>query len=505
MIQNIDYPIVGPVYNERSPEMDLQTTINWYEIIDPSGVKPKGFSPTPGTKLATNHPLNSSQNPIRQIFQYKNLGLVFSGASVYTFDEDLDINFVANINSVSGYISVCNSTEQVLIIDGKDGYVYDMQAGTLTKITDPYFPENPLMGVYFDSFFAVCTVDSNEWEVSAANDATNWTLSSAPNSALITVKADTFKGMAVVNQRLFLFGNYITEVWYPGINPNFVQFPYSRDNNSLFEFGCAATASIANGARKDDGIMFWLSSTKQGIGSVMMTDGGKPITISTPAVDIQLQSYSVVEDAIGFSYNMDGYIFYQLTFPSQNVSWLCNMSVKDEQGYPSWSYLQLINGDCNMATCHVYSFKQKKHFVGSNQGPRILEFSSSIQTNDGVDKETGFTVNENIVRERIGRNLTLPDYDRFVIIKFELDFEGGVGNANEPGENPKVYFSNSYDGGHTFSQEREEEIGRIGQYKYRANIFGIGITRSFVPRIRVFGNVRMYLMGSNLTINKCIN
>jgi hypothetical protein len=503
MMQDINYQLVGGSYPERSPELDVQKTVNWYMVEDPNAVKKIAFAPTPGTQQIGKN-LDSSTSPIRQIYSYKNFGLIFVDEKVYSFDQDLDINFVGTIGSNSGYIGVCNGSDQIMITDQEGGYVFDFNTGSLSPIADTYFLPNPLSCVYFNDFFLACDVDTNVWQVSVANDASTWTVLGGPNSATISSKADTFVGMGVVNQRLFLFGNYITEVWYPGVNPQYPQFPFSRDSNSIFEYGCAATGSIANGDKKDDGILFWLAATRNGVGSVMMTDGGKAQRISTPSLDWKIQNYRYVKDAIGFSYNQDGHIFYQLTFPTENVTWLADLTVRDEQGYPTWVNLELLGEKCHMATCHTYFLPQGIHIIGSNTGPQILRLSTLFYTNFALDSD-GMGTTEDIIRESIGTNFYLTNYNRFIINKFEVDFETGVGLSNNPGQDPKVYLSISYDYGHTFSDACAMGLGKIGEFKYRAYWFGRGISRNFIAKITVYDPVRTFVMGTSLQINACKN
>lgn len=501
MIKDVPYQIIGFSYPERSVEFDIQKTVNWYLVEDPNSVKKMAFAPTPGTEII-NKPLNDSAVPVRQIFSYKNFGLAFVGDQVYHFDQDYDVNPVGTIKSNAGFISVCSGPTQIMIVDGEGGYVYTYSTGVLEPITDPNFLNNPLMCAYFNDFFVVCDTDTNVWQTSEANNAKIWTILSAPNDATISAKADTFKGIGVVNQRLFLFGNYITETWYAGVNPQYPQFPYSRDNNAIFEYGCAASNSICNGDKKDDGVLYWLGRTRNGVGSVMMSDGGQARNISTPSLDWRIQNYKRVDDAIGFSYNQDGHNFYQLTFPSENVTWLADMTMVDEEGYPSWINLSVLNGDCHMATCHTYFIPTEQHLIGSNQGPYILNLSSKVYTNFAGYDDNANVLSEDIKRVRIGSNFYLPNYNRFFINKFEADFEGGVGLANPPGYDPQVFLSISYDYGHTFGDSCRAGMGKIGQFKKRMYWFARGYTRSFIPMIVCYDPVRCYLMGANLQIEE---
>jgi hypothetical protein len=506
MAIDIPYPIIGFSYPERSVEFDIQKTVNFYLVEDQKAVKNMAFAPTPGTELIKNvNPATTS--PIRQIYSYQEIGLVVLENRIYTFDKEYDINPIGTITTSSGFISMSSGPNQILIVDGAAGYVYNFVTGVFSKITNSNFLPNPFYCVYFSDFFIVCDSDTNVWQVSNANDATSWTTLNAPNSATISAKADTFQGLGVVNQRLFLFGNYITETWYAGVNQNYPQFPYSRDNNAIFEYGLGATASLCNATKKDDGVLIWLGSNRNGISSIMMSDGGKAVAISTPSVDWKIQNYGDVSNAFAFSFNQDGHSFYLITFPSENVTWLADLSMIDDKGYPAWTNMAMLNDDMFLASCHTYYLPNGVHLIGNLKGPEILNFSTKIRTNFGGYDINNNPIAENIKYVRIGPEFYSPNYKRFFINKFEVDFEGGVGlsnpTINKPsGYNPKVFLSISYDYGHTFSDSCPATLGKIGQYKTRMYWFARGYTRCFIAKLEIYDPVRVYLMGANLTIQE---
>ena len=239
----------------------------------------------------------------------------------------------------------------------------------------------------------------------------------------------------------------------------------------------------------------------------MMSDGGKAVRISTPSIDWKIQNYRVVNDAYGFSFNQDGHAFYLITFPTENVTWLADLTVRDEEGYPSWTNMSMLNGDRLMASCHTYFLPNGVHLVGNNSGPEILRFSTQIYTNFGGYDNNGNPVAQDIKRTRIGPTFYLSNYNRFFIHKFEADFEGGVGLANPTSQNPsgydpQVFLSISYDDGHTFGNSCRASLGKMGQYKARMYWYARGYARSFIAKLEVYDPVRAFLMGASLKIEE---
>lgn len=488
MAQEIEYIIIGSTNKQRSPELDRQFTSNFYIVYDSTGIKPYGFVPTPGILLLKTLTASTTEG-VRQLFSYSDFLLVFIGTQVFSLNTQYNIFPSGNIATDSGTINICNNNSYVLIVDQINAYVYTIATKALTTVNFASltfgFSVNPLDCTYFDNYFIICLVGTNQWYISSINDPRTW---DPLQGNTISVNGDTFQGIATINNRLFLFGHYTTEVWFA--QPQTIGtavFPFTRDNNMLFEFGCAANSSIAHGTKRDDGVLFWLSSNSNGVSSVMMTDGGKPIPISPPWLDKEIQQYENITDAIGFAYQQDGYVFYQLTFPSQNITWLCKLD--DEIG-PTWTNLESFGGNRHIANCYTYFQKINKPIIGAYNLPNIYHLSSQYNTNDGIS----------IKRTRIGNNFCLKNYNRFIIHKIEIDFEAGVGNANNPGEIPYVFLSLSYDQAHTFKGEKKTEIGRMGQYVYRSNWYGRGIARSLTVKIETYDPVRIYLSGCSIDI-----
>ena len=476
----VDFPLATQTSQERSVEQDNSYIINYYVTFDPRGTKQIMHNPAPGYTLR--YTLSTSSDPIRMIYSDQNSAysycLAFNSSLVYLLDKGLRTIVVGNLNTSSGFIGVTSSTSQVLIVDGANGYVYDINALTTTPIVSDNFLPNPLDCVFFNNYFVVCQSNSNQWFISAAGSASTW---NAANGVIFNAKADTLQGCAAVNNTLFIFGNYTIEVWYPQAQGS---FPFTYNTNMLFEFGCIATGSIAEG----QGLLMWLAGDKNGVGSVYMTNGTTPVKISTQEIDLTIRMFDVVSDAIGFVFKEAGHIFYQLTFPTANVTFL--VDVTPTNGEIRWSNLERLNGDCHIATCHTYWNDQ--HLIGSSLRAVINDYSTDISTDDGVARH--YRVQ--------GPQLMLPAYNRFKINNFEVNFQAGTANANSPGDDLKAFLSVSSDEGHTFSSQRPAEYGKLGQYRFRGQWYGLGQMRSFLPRIDVYSVVPTFIMGAKIVMEE---
>ena len=476
--RSIDFPLVKQTYQERSPEMDNRKVVNYYISYDQDGTKPMMFNPTAGYVIK--YILNLSTNSVRALYSDQNsaysYALAFASNVVYLLSNSTRSIPVGEITTSGGFIGVTSSTSQVLFVDGAFGYVYDIAAQTITRITDDNFPINPLDAVFFNGYFVALEGQSNQWFVSDAGSALTWP---DQNGVVFNAKADTLQGCAAVSNSLFIFGNYTTEVWYPQAQGT---FPFSYNSNLLFEYGCIATGSIAEG----QGVLIWLAGDKNGVGSVYMTLGTQPEKISTQAIDLAIRGFSRVDDAIGFIYKEAGHIFYQLTFPTANKTLL--VDITPTNGDKTWVYLEQKDGDRHIANCHTYFNKQ--HLIGSYETASLYTLSSLILTNNGE-----------IVRRSVqGATYESQTYVRSIFHKFEVNFQGGIGNINQPGEEPRAFLSVSLDEGSTFGHQRPAMLAKTGQYKYRTEWFGCGMGRSFTPRVDVYSAVPCYLLGAALIV-----
>jgi hypothetical protein len=125
------------------------------------------------------------------------------------------------------------------------------------------------------------------------------------------------------NRELWLFGERTSEVWYNSGGSN-GSFPFSRIPGVGPQVGCAAPYSIARCAA----VLAWLGRNEQGQNIVLCTNNYAWDRISTHAVEHAIAGYSVVSDALGFSYEEEGHLFYVLTFPTADVTWCYDFTSK---------------------------------------------------------------------------------------------------------------------------------------------------------------------------------
>ena len=86
----------------------------------------------------------------------------------------------------------------------------------------------------------------------------------------------------------------------------------------------------------------------------------------------------------------------------------------------------------------------------------------------------------------------------------QLDCETGVGINNGQGSDPQVMMRWSDDGGHTWSYEHWNKMGKIGQFGYRTIWRRLGMTTKIRDRVyEVSGTdpVKLAIMGAELSVS----
>lgn len=460
----IQYPLVGPAITERSLDWDGQTCVNFTLAQDPFGKREMVLVPTPGLSLLTT--LEESNLPVRSVYSVGQTLFAVVSDRVYACNTLFSAKRIGSLDSSSGTLSMVHNNKMLALVDGSSGYIYNFTTGQFNKITASGFPPSPQMIDYLDGYFICVQGDSNVFHVSQLNDATSW---EANDFAIAQSAPGKLVGLATLHGRLFLFSENSTEVWYDAGSPD---FPFRRDPNYLLEYGCVAKGTIAKGHER----IFWLAQDKDGVGSVKMIDGTLPKTVSTPALDYAIQHYQSVQSAFGFVFKEDGHLFYQLTFPEDEVTWLYDVTMN------VWTSLQGADRKAHRATCHT--FFNGKHVIGDKTGSRLLHLSSQHVTECG----------EPIHRERIGPHFFDPSNRNLRVAYFDLLLETGGHHLEEA----HVILSMSRDGGHHFGKKQLLKIGKPAEFGKRVIWRNLGMARDFVFKLEVQQAFRPFILGANI-------
>jgi hypothetical protein len=468
---------VGGFNTELDPKIDSQYTVNMYIVNSQQGKSSQSLVSMAGIKLAK---LFEDVGEIRnlyvtdEVFNFEKKMYAVVANNIYELDTNLDPTLLGSIGSASGFVSISNNVNQIIFIDGSSGYIWDATTSTFSQITAAGFPVLPVDVAFLDGYFIIPHGNSNKFSVSALNDGLTW---DALNFALMESEPDKIIAVVQIHRRVFLFGRKITEVWY---DAGEADFPLRRDNNMLFQYGCLADGSIAIGGVDEDKRMFWLAGDENGVGSVMMSDGGSPEKISTTPLDYQIQSYSNPSDAIGIAYKIDGHTFYELSFTTDDKTWIYDLTTKQ------WFSGQMLNGSRKIGNCHAYY--NGKHYLGSYRLPILYELSSKYTDNDG----------EAIKLERITGHFSSKTYRRIHISRITVDIVAGDGlptRDTDPFKDVKMMCSINKDN-KGFGNYRDQYLGRYGNRSHRCIYRRFGTARDWYFKFLMMAKSKVILLGA---------
>jgi len=470
----MEIPFVGGAYTEQSVNVNAQKCVNLFPVMDNEQAKNKVvLHSTPGLSLFGN--ITTTTSAIRGMCAFGSVIYSVLSATVYSTTTAGVSTSLGDISTSAGNVYFANNGTEVLIVDGTDtGFL--ITSGVLAEIADADFPVATSC-TFQDGYFIV-TSDSGRIYISALYDGTSW-------DALdfTTAEANPDDALCVISNShdLWVIGEVTSQTYY---NSGDADFPFTLISGAVIDLGTVSAATVVN----ISGVMFWLTDKK----SVIKTQGYQYVTVSTIHIEYEFSTYTTVSDAKAFTYSIAGHVFYALTFPTEDKTWVYDTITDLWHEWESYSTVSentlwgRHRGNCGVRF-------QNKEYVGDYENGNIYELSLAE-----------YTDNSHYIR-RIRVN-PVVNTERYLVKwhRLEIDFESGVGlTGGVQGEDPQVMLQWSDDGGHTWSNEHWVAIGKIGEYKTRAVWRRLGKSRNRVLRIIVSDPVNVVILGAYAELEKC--
>lgn len=452
-------------YTARSLIASAQRAINVYAENNPvDAAAPTTFYGTPGRKLHSTIPGNGG---VRCLFEASN-GTLFAarGAELYRMASGTWV-FVAGLASSVGPVYGCDNGISAVFVDGST----TAPTVQLSSLTTGVMSGDGWYGSdfvdYLDGFFIFNRPGTQTFYISGALDLTLDALDFASAESV----PDTLLRCMKDHNDLIMFGSKSTEVFSSGGG----LFPFDRISGATMEVGIAAKHSVC----KMDNSVFWLGSDERGDATVWRMQGYQPQRKGTHALEEELRTYARIDDAFAFSYQMAGHSWYQITFPTAGKTWVFDAASEQwaERVYrnPDNSYDRVRDN------CHV--FTQRKHLVGDWENGNVYELDLDTYTDNGAP----------IARVKSFQHMSADNVRQF-FDKLTLDVEAGVGNAADP--DPQIYLRWSDDGGKTWSNMQSASLGKVGEFRNKANFNRLGMGRDRVFELSTTANAKIAFQGA---------
>lgn len=389
---------------------------------------------------------------VRQLYTASN-GKLFAaiGNTVYFVPDTFVLQPLGTLTTQYGAVSMYDNKTTLVVLDGTTS-ARSVDLASLAFA--PFTPANFVGGNqirYIDTFLVSSTQGGN---IQSSGSGT--TTYNALAVGTISGDADELQIIDVVHKEIWAFGRRTTEVWS---NVGGFPFPFQPIAGVFLQHGIAALRSLAKWGLN----IFWLSQDNNGEALVMMGTAYKADIISTPAISDAIGQYEKFDDAIGFTYQQGSHIFYVLTFPTADATWVYDLST---QLWHERAWLDQ-NGEMHRHRANCVAFAYGKTICGDWQNGKLYNWDLQAFTDDG----------DKILRLRSFPHI-VSNLDRISYKQFIADIE--VGTVLDPSTDPMVSLRWSDDRGVSFGNVVQQTLGKSGQYKTTPSWNRLGFARDRV-------------------------
>ena len=454
-------------YQARSVIASAQRCVNLYLEANPStSVFPFTHYPTPGLTL-----MGSVTPTSWRGLYFATNGQLYGvcGNTVYAISSSWAFTVLGTISSSIGPVSMVDNTTDIILVDGVygSGWTINLTTNAFASISQPGFYGGNQVN-YVDGYFVLNRIGTRQWYISLPNTTTFDPIDYASTTGF----SDSLIGIGITRRYIYLFGKITTEVWF---NQGNTTFPFGRLPGSFMQYGCAATNSIA----QMDGELYWVAQSPQGQAFICKTTNFAATIISTFAINNELQGYSTLSDAIGYTYELNGHFFYVVTFPTANKTWVYDLS---NQQWNEWNWVD-NNGGFNRHRSNCFAFANGKLVVGDWENGNLYAIDQDNYTDNGqvITRVRGFYHMEDDGANRVR-------YRSFI-----SEMESGNGYNNQSVD---VSLTCSDNRGKTYGNPVMQSLGKEGEYITSMQWNRLGMARDRVFQLSWSSPVRTALNGA---------
>ena len=365
----VSIPLLGGAYVARSPIANAQRCVNLFPEKNPED------SEVPVTHFQAPGLLRLASGPTPTVWRglYFATNLVLYGVlgdEVFRINDDWTLVSLGKIASTARTpVSMVDNGQYIILVDGStNGWTIELANDALAQLVSPNFLGGDFVQ-YIDTFFILNQPGTRNFYSSESNSITFQPLDVAAKTGF----ADKLVSLIVTSSNIWLLGQRTGEIWS---NVGAAGFPFQRVPGVFVQHGCAAKYSVA----QYDVHLFWLSQDNNGQALVLHGSDYRVDNVTTPAMSFEFSKYEQISDAIGFVYQQGTHVFYVLTFPTENKTWVYDLST---QMWHQRTHTDQ-NGGENRIRANCTAFAYSKNVVGDFQNGRLYALDEKIYTDDGT-------------------------------------------------------------------------------------------------------------------------
>lgn len=436
--------------------------VNWYLEESKEAPKYKVIArPTPGLTVFN----SDSGSVVRKLFRFNDVVYSVVDDKFYSYTSDGTRSAaLGTLNTSTGGLDICAIDDQIMIVDGTNGYIFTVSTTTFATITDSDFPANPITATAQDGFFLVAVEDSSDIYGSDISNGLSWSALSLANS---TGSGDYITKLFSHRREVWVMGAESMEVW---VNTGAPTFSFEPNQSIYIHTGLAAIDSPVI----CDNNIYLLGQQLNGSIAVykMISDKGYiPEKISTREIDYLLSTFTTYNDALGYTYMQSGHEFYILAFPTEGVTLVYDLTTE------TWHERQsTINGSQTRHLSNCSAFCYGLSLVGAFNSGTIYYFDEDVYTDN----------TQSIYRELVSP----PGYTGYKIFldKLQIDMQTNVGS------NKTMNVSLSKDSGQTYTALTDGTIPSAGNRMFWSRL---GMTQDgFVIKMTTTSDANTTILGA---------
>lgn len=410
--------LMGPSYTiQGASSVECQRTLNWRleRVVSGAGKNLFTLLREPGLRTFCNTALNAKS---RGLFALNGHCYGVVGTHVLEFLADgtfidYTATFGINVTEDGKKVWFAASPVQLMIVGGGNGYVLGAPGG-LVQIADPDFPTGSAAACSFlDGYFIVTIKDSQQFQVSALNDALTWDASKVSE---VESRPDFLVAPIDLKEEVWFFGTETIQPYYNNGDP---AFPFAPNQSAIINSGLMAAQSLC----RIGNTLFWLKIDENGHGTFCKNEGYVDVEISNHAVESIWNTYDNLADTYCWAYQENGHECVRLNFTTTNegsgtATW------QYDKATGQWTEISFFNEatglhEAHRGFCCAVSFD--KILVGDRDNGKIYEMHSDFTDDDGYE----------IVRIRRAPHL-YSNKKRIFYHAIEFDGNTGIGQNTFP-------------------------------------------------------------------------
>lgn len=471
-------PLIGGSYLARSTIASATRCVNYYPEINPKdALAPMTFYQRPGLVPLVTGP---EAAPVRALYQASNgTGYAVIGDKLYLVEQDFTLSRLGDLEtSRTNPASMIDNGVTLVVVDGNPfGHSVDLATRAFSRIVDPTGIFQGADKVeYIDTFVLWNLPNSREFGSTLSGVITF----DGTYHAGKTNYPDNLQTLVVNRHEIVLFGLLKSEVWY---NAGGATFPFAELPGANIEHGIAAKYSVATA----DISAFWLGRDLQGHGIVFRLRGYQTTRISNHAVEMAIHDMATtvgISDAIGFTYQTDGHVFYVLTFPAGDQTWVFDEAIGDPMlAWHQETWTDVTNGGTHRHRANCFASLYGRLVVGDFENGTLYEMRLDAYTDTVANEACPIACIRSfphIHQARLGRDMVPINGRRVLFNTFWADLEVGTAPLDVDGNPAQIGLRWSIDRGKTYGNTVLQSAGELGQYLTQAQWRALGLGRDVI-------------------------